>query len=82
MLYSRGVKHTARGPEPARQRVQSGPLNDFAMCENCREVINSNFSIKCAAIPDLSTGGRTVPESLKSNFSRVPLEGLMLDTLL
>ena len=23
--YNRGVKHTARGPEPARQGVQSGP---------------------------------------------------------
>ena len=30
---ARGVKHVAWGPEPARQRAQSGPLDDFAKCE-------------------------------------------------
>ena len=35
----------------ARQRVQSTPLDDFAKRENCREVINSNVSIKCTAVP-------------------------------
>lgn len=27
------------------QRVQSGPLNDFAKCKNCREVIHRDFCI-------------------------------------
>lgn len=30
ILHSRGVKHRAYGPELACQRVQSGPLDDFA----------------------------------------------------
>lgn len=59
-IYSRGAKHMPCGLELARQRVQSGALDDFAKCENCGEVINPNFSLKCSAIPDLSTGGPAV----------------------
>jgi len=28
-IYARGVKHTARGPKPARCEVESGPRDDF-----------------------------------------------------
>ena len=39
------VKHTARGPEPAKQRVHSGPLVNFAKWENYR-ILKSNISTK------------------------------------
>jgi len=29
IIYTRGVKHTARGPNPARCVVGSGPRDDF-----------------------------------------------------
>ena len=32
MLQHSGVKHTPRGPELARQSVQSGPLDDLVTC--------------------------------------------------
>jgi len=29
IVYSRGVKHTARGPKPARCKVECGPRDDL-----------------------------------------------------
>lgn len=41
----------------SQNRIQSGSQDDFAECENGREVINSN---KMHCYSDLSTGGRAV----------------------
>uniref|UniRef100_A0A673AIN6 PDZ domain-containing protein n=1 Tax=Sphaeramia orbicularis TaxID=375764 RepID=A0A673AIN6_9TELE len=43
-VYTTGVKHAARGPNPARLRVQSGLWDEFVKCKNYTEDINNPFS--------------------------------------
>ena len=39
IVYSRGVKHTARGPEPARKEVRSGPRDNLKVKKCIKEWI-------------------------------------------
>uniref|UniRef100_A0AAX7SRQ3 Formin homology 2 domain containing 3b n=1 Tax=Astatotilapia calliptera TaxID=8154 RepID=A0AAX7SRQ3_ASTCA len=40
MVYDRGVKHKARGPESARQTIQSDPLDIFVKCKGWNKFLD------------------------------------------
>ena len=49
IYYSRGVKHTASGPEQALQGVRSGPLDNFVKYKKLQKS-NSTFSAASKAL--------------------------------